>query len=436
MTTSRVAVLSAVVLVAVAGVLIAGPLNPPAGPVTGTYKTLTDVEPRIAINATNTPGDADATPSTFKITQSGSYYLTGNVTLSGGRSAIEVTASGVTIDLNGFQIFSFGGAEGVVVTNASAERITIRDGVMIGVTTGVSCASTFSVTVQDLVIETALSGGIRIGDNGSVSGCKVVGSASGVSTGVGSEVLRTIVTNCESGIACSDGSRVSDCTVRESGTGTGSIAFNGSSGCIYERCVATNNTGTGFLVNTGSTVRHCSATFNGATGFAAVEASAGLAGCVFDSCAAAYNDNDGFNCDGSTLTNCNARANGDDGFDLIGCTLVDSMTSDNSSDGIVASADCVVRGCQSRSDSGSGISMTGSGNRIERNFVTFCGTGISAATTRNFIAGNTCKSNATNWNIVAGNQCLVVLGVDAGAIVGDAGGTSPGSTNPLANFTH
>ena len=47
-----------------------GSLTPPAGPVAPTPGP----EPRIAINATNTPGDAD---SVYRIAQPGSYYLTG-----------------------------------------------------------------------------------------------------------------------------------------------------------------------------------------------------------------------------------------------------------------------------------------------------------------------------------------------------------------------
>src|SRR5437868_1893082 len=57
-------------------VSVAGPLNPPAGPVAPSYKTLTEVEPRIAVNATNTPGNS---AYSYRITQQGSYYLTGDV---------------------------------------------------------------------------------------------------------------------------------------------------------------------------------------------------------------------------------------------------------------------------------------------------------------------------------------------------------------------
>ena len=104
--TRTVLSLAALALLITGGLLYAGPLNPPAGPVTSTYKTLTEVEPRIAINATNTPGDAigDPSPSLFKITQPGSYYLTGNITGVEDTHGIEIVASGVTLDLNGFDL--------------------------------------------------------------------------------------------------------------------------------------------------------------------------------------------------------------------------------------------------------------------------------------------------------------------------------------------
>ncbi|HZW06443.1 MAG TPA: hypothetical protein VFF65_04910, partial [Phycisphaerales bacterium] len=53
----------------------AGPIDPPAGPVAPTGRTLAEVEPRTPIGPVTTPGDADAV---FKITQPGSYYLAGN----------------------------------------------------------------------------------------------------------------------------------------------------------------------------------------------------------------------------------------------------------------------------------------------------------------------------------------------------------------------
>ena len=103
----------------------AGDLSPPAGPVAPTHKTLTDMEPRVAINATNTPGDAD---SVFKITTQGSYYLTGNVLAGVNRIAIEIAAGGVEVDLNGFSIVSFSSLPVIQVTLANQSNIVVRRG--------------------------------------------------------------------------------------------------------------------------------------------------------------------------------------------------------------------------------------------------------------------------------------------------------------------
>lgn len=97
MIASRIAVsypsarLHACLLVLGLGVLaVAGDLNPPAGPVAPTMKTLDEVEPRIAINRVNTPGDAD---SLYKITQPDSYDLTGNNTAAAALGSTDPNAS-------------------------------------------------------------------------------------------------------------------------------------------------------------------------------------------------------------------------------------------------------------------------------------------------------------------------------------------------------
>src|SRR5690606_18106937 len=92
---------AAFLLTILAGAAVAGPLNPPAGPVAPTHKTLTEVEPRTPINAANTPGDAD---SVYRIFQPGSYYLTGNIVGQAGKRGIEIASSNVTLDLNGFAL--------------------------------------------------------------------------------------------------------------------------------------------------------------------------------------------------------------------------------------------------------------------------------------------------------------------------------------------
>ena len=102
-------------------VALAGPLSPPGGPVASTGKTLTEVEPRIAVNATNTPGTAT---SLFKITQPGSYYLTGNITGVSGKNGIEIAASGVSLDLTGFDLSGVPGSLDGVNWSAGSTNVS------------------------------------------------------------------------------------------------------------------------------------------------------------------------------------------------------------------------------------------------------------------------------------------------------------------------
>lgn len=76
------AVSMAVGMAGFVAVASAGPLTPPIGPVSSTYKSMVEVEPRSIINDANTPGTAAAR---FRITQSGSYYLDRSWAFRAGR---------------------------------------------------------------------------------------------------------------------------------------------------------------------------------------------------------------------------------------------------------------------------------------------------------------------------------------------------------------
>lgn len=211
---SVIAAVSAGMLVLSAGWLVAGPLNPPPGPVTSTGKTLTEVEPRIAINATNTPGDAD---SLFKIIQPGSYYLTGNITGVSGKHGIKIVSAGVSVDLNGFDLAGVPGSlDGVSVTASGLPNIAVRNGSVRG-------------WGDD---------GVDLGSVGSVN-CTV------------ENVLASV--NGDLGIFVSAGSTVFRCSAYNNG-GHG---IRTSSGSLVSQCTAYNNTGSGIQVNTGSTVVGC-----------------------------------------------------------------------------------------------------------------------------------------------------------------------------------
>lgn len=140
-----------------ASTAFAGPLNPPSGPITSTGRTLSeifekasDAEPRVALSVTNTPGDAD---SVFRITQPGSYYLTGNVAGVVGKSGIEIDlASGgvVTLDLKGHSVQGVAGSLSGIRTIAG--HLNVRDGAIRG-WGGAAFSSGGGFTATDVVIE-------------------------------------------------------------------------------------------------------------------------------------------------------------------------------------------------------------------------------------------------------------------------------------------
>jgi hypothetical protein len=101
-----------------------GALTPPGAPAP-TMKTLEQIEPRTPIST-----------APFTISQSGSYYLTTNLTVGGG-NAITVAADGVTLDLNGFTIRSTANpaAGFAVLINSGLRNITIQNGVIQGAVT-------------------------------------------------------------------------------------------------------------------------------------------------------------------------------------------------------------------------------------------------------------------------------------------------------------
>ncbi len=110
-----------------------GPLAPTGGPAP-TMKTLTQVAPRTAIDPSAT---GFTTP--YTITQAGSYYLTGNINISNGSSAIVISADNVTVDLNGFSLLSNSNPAagyGVQITNNlsinSIHNIAVKNGTIAG----------------------------------------------------------------------------------------------------------------------------------------------------------------------------------------------------------------------------------------------------------------------------------------------------------------
>jgi parallel beta-helix repeat protein len=206
----------------------AGPLNPPAGPITSTPGP----EPRIAISPTNTPGDTDAL---FVVSQPGSYYLSSNITGVAGKHGIKVTSSGVTIDLNGFDmagVSNTGSFHGIVCNTAAS--VHIRNGsVRRWGGSGIDLTGTFGSVVTDIRAIDNINYGIRGSNRTVIRNCVATGNAgTGLRTAFGGVIEHCLAaTNGLHGIELSTGCYVFTNQSFSNGTiGEGAGIFAAGSG--------------------------------------------------------------------------------------------------------------------------------------------------------------------------------------------------------------
>jgi len=270
----------------VAAFLLAGPLTPPPGPITSTYKTLDEVEPRIPINATNTPGDANAMAI---IDTPGSYMLTADLVATGGKSGIRIDSDNVSIDLRGFSVNgaaspnTFGSG---IFTNNSRRNISVKGGNVrnfggYGITGPMTVAHFEDLSVSDnklgqlevfnasdsiarniRVRATSGEMDLQLGPNSIVEGCTIEGGAAGIFIASGSVTKCTVMGVSGVGIHCGSGV-VSDCVVSNL---TSSSSFNNggivADGAVrIERCVVSNSVSAGIFLGGDCHVSDCTFKF-------------------------------------------------------------------------------------------------------------------------------------------------------------------------------
>ncbi|MCC6322475.1 MAG: hypothetical protein IT438_13680 [Phycisphaerales bacterium] len=377
-------------LAVVAAAAPGGPLDPPAGPVAPTGKTLTEIEPRTAIGPVTTPGDAD---SLYRITLPGNYYLTASITGQSGRHGIEIVSSNVTIDLSGFEVIGVPGSfDGIVPTAANLRNITV------------------------------LNGTVR---NWGLDGLALIGTASGIVASRAIDIR--CLDNGFSGIVVGDGSQIIRCiSARNGQLSTSDTAIAAGRGSLISACTAHDNFGDAIFAS-GSTIENCTAYSN-------VQGISG-GNCSIVGCSSFENTGSGFVGDGSTFTSCSARGNSVYGFNATsGCVVSQCTAASNSSGGIGLGLGCTLTDSSIRSNANRGVYITGSDNRISGCTITAqTGTGnvaifLESAAARNTIVQNSLSNNANN--IVGAGAAL------SNNVIGPAatGLGTVTTTSPWANF--
>ena len=411
-----------------ASLAAAGPLNPPAGAIASTGKTLTEVEPRTAVNAVNTPAGSN---HTYVITASGSYYLTADLISSGTTNGLLINAPRVTLDLNGFSIVNGGTGQFGILLNAHDQNVTIRNGTVSG------------------------WGSLGIGHNG--------GNAPAIS------VENIFFRNCARGIRVPGPLRVTRCTARNCSI----IGFECMSPhALFESCLAEACTSVGFYLNPYSVAQGCIANACG-TGFF------GNDGSRFIDCSATANTSLGFDLGaGVLLHRCTARGNGsanaagngniragvralitqclsDSGFyrgiltnhagaisDCVvtscsgtgietgdGCSVERCNVSNNSGNGVQIAADCRIHGNIIDYHTGAGASAVrciGGSNSIEQNTLTRAAVGVDMTNSVNNVVLNNRVSCTTPFAVnFGGNWYPQITAANTGA-----------GASPFANVTY
>lgn len=355
--------------------LCAGPLDPPAGAVAPTYKTLSEVEPRTVISTATTPGDSTCT---YHISMPGSYYFPGNLGGSPGKMGIKIDANDVTIDLCGFEFEGRGGGMGIGVSGWRI-GVTIRNGTVRGWNgSGIDLAADTVATagpIENIVTTANATFGLRGGARSIIRSC-------------------TAYNNTSYGIIVYDGGVAESCASFANG-GNG---FGAGPGATIRDCMARENTGAGIDSSGFATISHCTCYLNTWRGI-----SVGLS-CLVESCTASANGSDGIGASGN-------------------CTVISN----------------VCEGNGRTTTNGAGVRATGSRTRVEGNNCTAQDLGIAVDVSGCVIVRNTCAGNTTNWSIVANNVYGPIIDRTApgsAAVNGNSAADALGSTHANANFSY
>lgn len=360
-------VVAALILAVPLGVSAQGSLTPPGAPAP-TMKTLAQIEPRNAISAL---------PVT--ISNAGSYYLTTNLTGVSASHGITVSASDVTLDLNGFSLIGVAGALTGITSAAPALALTVRNGTLRNWPGGAIAVAGTDARFESLnVYSNGTSFAITAGARAQLRSSSLAQNAAGVSLG--------------------PGGAVSDCVIRHN-TGTGLLTGEGS---LVRHCVVFGNAGNGVVLGNGSSLQGGIVRTNGQNGVVALT--------------------------NASLAHCNIAQNFSNGvFLTIGGRITDCTISSNRVDGIRAVGRCTITGnsldFNGLAGRDAGIRLLDTDSRVEENNITSHITGILSDFGFNLIVRNKATLNDTNFSFRAED-------------IAGAASTNATTAGPWANFAY
>ena len=348
-----------------------GSLNPP-GPPAPIMKSLAQIEPRTPISALP-----------YTISQPGSYYLTTNLSYAAG-NAITVTATNVSIDLNGFALTGGGTNSPYTGISSTGASLAVRNGIISGWLYGASAAGPNN-NFEGLLFSLGAPAGAGVhltGGGNRVVGCDFQKWGGVLATGSGDAVL--------------------DCSVFGSSVAPG-LSVN--DGCTISRCTVSFGGGMGIVAGRSSTISQCNAYFND-TGISTTQYNA----CLIVGCSAVGNNVDGIDSgDRTTIMNCSASENGFSGITTgQNCTVKDCTACYNLSYyGILAGAQCLISGCSANANGAAGV-LAGAGSTIKECTIAGQSFGAAGLLTSNSCTVIGCGVSSNSIGISAQSGCSFI----------------------------
>ena len=341
-----------------------GSLTPPGAPAP-TMKTLQQIEPRTPISSLP-----------FAISNSGSYYLTTNLSGAAGADGITIAVSGVTLDLGGFVLAGAGTNNGVNVAG-NRTNLVVRNGAIRNWGICVEAFTSDNCSFERLRLSEGRDFDLDAGDHTVVDSCEARASKWGLSVNNGS-------------------------TIRNCIASTNLTGFYGAIGCTFVDCTAQGNN-RGIEGDEGCTIKGCTVTGSAAGDYGILAA------------------------EGSTVIGCTVEGCLGDGISLDRSSVKDCTLHNITGNAISLFINCHVLGNTCVENTGNAIKCMYGGHSIVGNTLTGNGRGISAnPATGSLIIQNRASGNATNYDIAAGNT--------AGPIVTSANIAT--SSNPHANYSY
>jgi len=387
-----------------ATVFAQGSLTPTGAPAP-TMKTLDQIEPRTPISSVP-----------YSITQSGSYYLTTNLSAGAGFGGISIGfgVNNVTVDLNGFTLSgsSTNSAVGIFVLSGN---VRVRNGNIAGWGgEGIDAVASSGCVFEDLLVAgngrgASPTSGLRAGNDAQIIRCTIVSNSSiGILAGAHARVESCLAaSNGDIGIQAGSQSVLEGCT----SNGNNQSGFDVGLDSVLARCVASSNKFVGINANSNCRLTDCVASYNTSVGVA-IQSGSSASGCV-----AAGNLLGGLTAYGNGLiSHCSASGNTGAGISVQspGVTIMNCNSDNNTQDGILVNyGGCSIVGNLLRNNDTANATgnfrINAAGNHIEGNRIVYTfGFAIQssiAAATNNVIIRNTTSGNTNNiFSIGAGND--------------------------------